>query len=172
MTYIPYESPVPEFNDALLTFQAFNSPNVGALIELDPLGPVNKIVTLMVDDRRIKSALCPIAADTVVTVGREPGAWTIDKLFALRDRHWNPGRPAPEITVHPPGWFIEVDGRRIIDVPDHEIRQPAPKPPPIPWHRRARRRLMSSARQQTRANLDAIARRLGYHRDDECETGW
>lgn len=168
MTYIPYQPPRPELADTILAFQAFAGPQVGAVIESDPLGPVNKIVTLMVGDRRIKSALCPVGVDSEVTVGRESGAWSLENLFA--PLWWNnPGGSRPEIGVaRPPGWFVEVDGRRIIEVDDDEIRPPAPKPPRPPWHRRARHALTSAVRRHVRADLDAITRRLGYHRDDEC----
>lgn len=139
-------------------------PNAGmaVTIEPDPLGTVNKIIRIVRHNSDgtttpIKAALAPVSAGTMVRFGRgilegrnEPrrGIWEFPQ--------W--------LVAGVPCWFAEVDGRRVLQVPDHET-WPAFPTPKSPWHRRARHTL--SCRLRTAA--DAAAGRLGYHRDGQCE---
>lgn len=164
MSYVPFSPPEPEFDDTILAFRVLGGPRVAALIEPDPLGPVNKIVTLMVGQRRIKSALCPVQAGARVTVGKDPGSF----YPWLSGPGWRAACGTPPLedppAPKPPSWYIEVNGRRVLDVPEHETWQPI-TPPKIPW----RTRIRDATNRRTRAVADAIAARLGYHRDGECD---
>jgi len=168
--YIPYEPPESAFSDTLLAFKVFAGPRIGAIIEPDPLGPVNKIVTLMCGQRRIKSVLTPVPKGAVVRLVRDEGMWTLRNVVALRERLWDSrgsGEPPPAIDIRPPGWRVEVDGKTVLAVTDVEMAPPRPPAPRVPLWRRMRKAL----REQVRADADRIAHKLGYHRDDDC-TGW
>lgn len=139
---------------------------MAAKVGPDPLGPVNKIVTLMRGNYRVKSVLCPVPAGATVTVGR--GGSSYHEMWS------GPGWRALNGELEerkPPHWYIEVDGRRVLEVPEHETRPPIPPPPRVPWHRRARTALKAALTAQLRADLNAIAKRLGYHHEDDCG-GW
>lgn len=155
MIEIPYEPPRREYGDTLFAFNDMQlSSTWGARIEPDPLGPVNKVVTLFRGERRVRSALWPVNPGSAVKVGHDPGELYIE--------WFNPGAKA---TIRPPSWYVEVDGRRIIDVPEHETYPPLPPPPRVPLWRRMREVLL----EQVRTDVDLVAARLGYHRDGECE---
>lgn len=159
------------FEDTLTAFRQIVGGHIRLRIDPDPLGPVNKILTLMDGERRIKAGLAHIPVGATVRLLRDEGSWTMRELFSLRDRLWDArtaGGPPIEITdIRPPGWRVEVDGRCVLFAPD--TRPPLPPPPNIPWRRRARRAMDRRAR----ALADAVATRLGYHRDGQCEgDGW
>lgn len=169
MTIHLYEPPQRQFTDAFLSFIDYrNAGTWAALVESDPLGPVNKIVSLMRGQRRVKSVLCPVPAGADVRVVRDERGWTIDEVLALQNTRWlmddNIGTlPDPR----EPGWRIEINGRTVLSVTDAEMRTPYTPPPPPPlWHR-----MRTALREQLRADVDAVAKRLGFHRADECG-GW
>lgn len=167
---IDYHPEPSGFNDTLLAFQVFAGPRISALIEPDPLGPINKLVTLMVGERRIRTTLCHVPPGAQVRVVRDEGAWTLGNLFAFRDRLWDSrgsAEPEPAIDIQPPGWRIEINGRTVLTVTDAKMAPPRPPAPRVPLWRRMRRAM----REQLRADADWIAGRLGYHRDDECSGG-
>ena len=162
MTFIPYEPPRPQFADTMLAYHAITRPHFGVLIEPDPLGPVNKIVTLMRDNHRVRSVLRPVPAGADVRVGHDStpsiGFWT--STF----------EPIPELST--PGrdeWFIEVDGRRVLTVPAADTVPPPRPVPRVPWRRRLRHATWGALAEQLRADSDRVAGWLGYHRDEECE---
>lgn len=169
MTYIPYEPPRPEFESALTAFQVIAGPRMAVRIDADPLGPVNRIVRLMAGERCIKSALAHIPAGATVRLLRDEGSISIREVFAHRERLWDVrevgGTPIEITAIQPPGWRVEVDARTVLQVLDSELRPPPPPLPKIPWRRRTRRKIDRRAR----AAADAVAKRLGYHRDGECE---
>lgn len=141
--------------DALLSFAA-------RLVEPRmTLGPVNKIVTLMRGQRRIKSVLARVPVGAAVRLVRDEGTPLI--------RYWSP--TWQEVDREPfraPGWRAEIDERTVLAVTDAEIAPPRTPPPPVPLWRRMRQAL----REQVLADADWIAKRLGYHRDGECEVDW
>lgn len=171
MTYIPYEPPESGFSDTLLAYKVFAGPRMAALIEPDPLGPVNRIVRLMSGERCIKSALAHIPNGATVRLLRDEVSISIREVFAHRERLWGAreagGKPIEIVAIQPPGWRVEVDDRTVLQVLDSELRPPPPPPPKIPWRRRTRCKIDRRAR----AAADAVAKRLGYHRDGECEGG-
>lgn len=165
--HIAYEPPERMFADTLLAFKDFEMASTWRVrVSADPLGPVNRIVSLMRGGQRIKSVLCPVPAGTSVRLVRDEGAWNIQELFALRDANWRTGE-APTIDIRPPGWRIEVDGKTVLTVTDAEMRPPRPLAPTIPLWTRMRRVF----REQVRADFDWAAGKLGFHRADECG-GW
>lgn len=132
----------------------------------DPLGPVNKIVTLLRGGQPVTSVLYPVNEGDSVRLVRDKNSWTMDEVFALRNRMWNardkgeePGLPP----VREPGWRVEINGVTVLSVTDAGLRPtPTPAPRTSLW-RRMRQALLS----QARADADTIAGRLGYHRDDD-----
>lgn len=172
MTDYPYEPPKREFFDTLLTFKEWQLASTWAVrVEPDPLGPINHIVTLMRGQQRIKSVLCRVPVGAAVRLVRDDGAcWTARDIQALQHQHWDTrghGEPAPRIDIRPPGWRIEIDGRTVLAVTDAEMQPPAQPEPRIPLWRRMRTTLTT----QAHSDLDTIAKRLGYHRDEDCR-GW
>lgn len=167
MTVIPYEPPEREFTDTMLAFRDFDLASTWSVgIEPDPLGPVNKIVTLMRGRRRIKSVLAHVPVGATVRLVRDEGGYRIEDLFALHEANWRTGETI-EVDFHPPGWRVEVNGRTVLAVTDAEMQPPRPPAPRVPLQRRMRQALC----EQVRADADWIAGRLGYHRDEHC-TGW
>ena len=167
----PYQPPERRYQDTILAFRDAQLAGIwAARVEPDPLGPVNKIVTLMRGQRRVKSVLTRVPAGANVRVVRDEGGWTMQEVFALRERIWDSrGRgEQPELPpVHEPGWRIEIDGRTVLAVTDAELAPPcAPPPPPPLW-----RRMRTALREQLRADVDAVAKRLGFHRIEDCG-GW
>lgn len=161
-TFVTYEPPEPMFRDTFLAFQTLTAPQWVALIEPDPFGQINRIVTLMRGTERVKSVLCRVPEGADVEVVRDKGtphvtAWTTEWLYAGQ-----PFGPAQQ-----PGWRIEVNGRTVLSVTDAEMRTPyVPPPPPPLW-----RRMRTALREQLRADVDAVAKRMGFHRDEDCG-GW
>jgi hypothetical protein len=169
---IPYSPPQPMFADTLLAFQAFTRPSVSVRIAPDPLGPVNKIVSLMVGGRRVKSVLHPVGAGTKMSIEHESGGYGIQDLFALRSRFWDTrgaGEPEPDLPPRrAPGWYITIDDRVVLYATEAEVNPPSTWTPPLVPLRRRMHRVLT---EQLRADADAIAKRLGYHR--ACaECGW
>ena len=84
-TEIPYEPPRREFADTLLAFRDFEMASAwGVRVEPDPLGPVNKIVSLRRGGRRVKSVLCPVPVGAKVQLVRDDGGYTVDELTGDR----------------------------------------------------------------------------------------
>lgn len=116
-----------------LRYPVGNNLYMSATIEPDPLGDVNRIVSLVRRNSdgtqtKIRSALAPVNTGTIVKFGKGP-----------LERPGDDPTPWP-LPLFIPCWFIEVDGRRVLQVLDHEI-WPTPPTPKVPWHRRARHTL-------------------------------
>ena len=174
-TEIPYEPPRREFADTLLAFRDFEMASAwGVRVEPDPLGPVNKIVSLRRGGRRVKSVLCPVPVGAKVQLVRDDGGYTVDELFALKSDIWarRPYGPDTFTAAVPPrrepGWRVEVDDKTVLAVTDAELRPPIPPKPRVPLRQRIRR----AVRARARAWADQIAGQLGYHRADECGGDW
>lgn len=170
MTIINYEPPQPEFESVVSAFQLIAGSRMAVRIDPDPLGPVNRIVRLMTGERCIRAALAHIPVGATVRLLRDESSWSISEVFALRDELWDArgeGRPFEIPKAQPPGWRVEVNDRTVLQVLDHEMYSP-PTIPKAPWRHRARHTLNC----RLRAAADAVAGRLGYHRDGECEVGW
>ena len=138
-------------------------------IRNDPHGSVNKIITLARYGKPIKTILCPLQPDDEVNLVRDHNQYSIDEVLTAHNKFWETGE-IPQFTQREPGWRIVVDGKTIMSITDTQIAAltPAPKAAPrTPLRTRLRRALT----EQTRKDLDAIAKHLGYHRDEHC-TGW
>lgn len=144
------------FNDVLLAFQRLSAPTISATVESDPLGDVNKIVRLRCGGRVVKTALCHVPDDAPVMVGRA-NAPTI----SLFDMDWNLATRTYSFV----GYYVEVDGRRVIEATDAEMRLPAPPAPHIPWKFRVKRWVDRAAVKHLQPRADRLAERLGYHRE-------
>lgn len=169
--FVPYEPPQLQLADTMLAYRDLQRASTwGVRIDADPLGPVNRIVTLMRGTTRVASILCPVPAGATVRLVRDEGAWNIDALFALRDANWRTG-DKPDIDIRPPGWRVEIAGRTVLAVTDAEMHTPTPAPH-VPWYLRAHRAMRRALIAQARTDADAIANRLGYHRDDTCGGDW
>jgi len=173
--YLIYpERPKFDFHDTMFAYREVLAAGYWCVrVESDPLGSVNKIVRLLDGRNSIKAALCRIPVDATVTLIHDEGGYTIDEVFALKDNwryrlhadrpYFTPTPPAMPVR-HEPGWRVEVDGRTVLSVTDAELREPYVPPPPPPL----RRRMRAALGEQVRDDADAIARRFGFHRDDEC----
>ncbi len=171
MSVYPYQPPEREYADTLLTYRDFTMASQwSARVEPDPLGPVNKIVSLWRGERCVAKVLTHVPAGAKVELCRDDGGYTIPALFELKNRYWDArgtNKP-PEIhTPRPPGWRIQIDGRTVLAVTDTQL---TPTPPPTPKPP-LRQRMRHALRQQWRDDCDRIAERLGYHRAENC-TGW
>jgi hypothetical protein len=172
MTYdVAYTPPEPMFQDTLLAFQAFSRPQVSARIEPDPLGPVNKIVSLMVGERRIKSVLWHVPVGAAIEVAHEDGMRGYFSAFSGPGwRALNGLSVEPEVETYcPPGWYIKINNHVALYATEREVNPPSIYVPPRVLLWRRMRQVLDS---QVRADLDAIAKRLGYHREDDCEGDW
>lgn len=165
MTDYPYEPPQREFGDTLLAFADFQMASAWSVrVSADPLGPVNKIVTLMRGGRRIKTVLCRVPVGATVRLVRDEGSG-----YRVWGPTWRQLNNA-DYDLPPyqePGWRVEVNDRTVLAVTDAEMIPPRPPAPKVPLWTRMRRVL----RDQVRADADWITGRLGYHRNDECG-GW
>lgn len=162
---INYEPPPREYADTLLAFRDMQLASTFRVqVQADPLGGPNSILTLMRGHHRVKSVLHPVPAGSAIRLGHDSGGgyrvWGAD-WGQLNNADYN----LPE--WRSPSWWVEVDGVRVIDVPERETYPPRPPAPKVPLWQRMRQVL----REQARADVDRIAARLGYHRADEC-TGW
>lgn len=182
MTTIAYQPPKRMFADTLMAFKDFEMASAwSARIDPDPLGPVNRIVSIWHGKRRVKAGLAHVPVGANVELIHEPGgSYTIGDLHAMAGRMWDrrgylstDGIPDPLPPRRAPGWYVTVDGRTVLYASDAEI-WPAPKPIPVGALKSAQDRAQAAKRwllAQPRAATDRLARRLGYHREDEC-TGW
>lgn len=161
MTDYPYEPPQREFSDTLLAFRDFrDASTMRVRVEPDPLGPVNKIVSLWRGQHRVKAVLTRVPVGATVRCGLDYGSPRVRFFTSAWEQV---GRYEGRLA----SWYVEIGGRRVIDVPEHELIPPR-LPTPTPLLREQMRRAL---REQARAALDAVARRIGYHRDADC-TGW
>ena len=164
-----YQPPEREYQDTLTTFAAWQLASAWSVqIQDDPHGPVNKIITLARYGKPVKTILYPLQPDDEIALVRDPGSTWADGP-GWRSLSGLGKDPEPE-PYRPPSWRVEVDGKTIMSITDTQIAAltPAPKPAPRkPLHTRLRRALT----EQTRKDLDAVAKHLGYHRDEHC-TGW
>jgi hypothetical protein len=173
MTDYPYQPPEREYADTMQAFGEWRLVNSGICvhIEPDPLGPVNKIVSLTSYGRRIKSTLAHVPAGATVRPIRDEGGYRIEEL-ALQKRIWDTrgdgGEQVATIDVRVSGWRVEVDGRTVLAVTDAEMLPPkTPQRRPKPSWARLRRAM----REKARSAADGLAGRLGYHREDDCPGG-
>lgn len=169
MTEIHYGPPESGYRDTLLAFKVFARPSVSARIDPDPLGDINCIIRLLHNGRPVRGVLHPILKPgTKIRIVRDEATVSIREMFEAVDQVWSirggGGTPFEITAIQPPGWRIEVDDKTVLQVLDSELYPPAPIPK-TPWRRRARRAINARAR----AVADALAMRLGYHRDGECE---
>lgn len=87
----------------------------------DPLGPVNKIIALVREDGTlVASKLHPVPVGAEVRLGYDNSP-----KITLHDERWN---PLCSWGFGYPVWYAEVDGRRILEVPEHETWPPIPPP--------------------------------------------
>lgn len=162
MTDYPYEPPQREFQDTILAFNDFVKAGAwSAHVENDPLGTVNKVVSLVCSGRVIKSVLWPVPAGMAVACGYDSGSPRIRSWTSS----WEQVAAPWDSEVRPPSWYVTVGGTRVIDVPEHETRLPIQPKPAVPLWKRMRTVL----KEQVRADADWIAARLGYHREDHCD---
>jgi hypothetical protein len=173
--YIPHKPPETMYRDTLLSYKAFAGPRMGAVVEPDPHGPVNKIVTLMAGERRVKSVLTRVPPGATLRVVHDNGGYSLDELYALRSGPgWRslmglPISDEPRPVRRLPGWYVEMGDQVLLHATESEVNPPHTwTPPPVPFRKRMRRALT----EQLRADADAIAKRFGYHREDECEVDW
>lgn len=165
---LDYDPPKPARESTFSAFQAIRGgPSVSLGIAPDPLGPVNRILSLVRNDRggstRLgKSVLYPIRAGQAISLVRDEGGPRIRAWSATWD---DLGEPFGLARV--PGWRVEIDERTVLAVTDDEMRTPY-VPPRVPL----RRRLRSWATRHARTAADRLAGRLGYHREDECGGDW
>lgn len=165
MTVINYVPPEPMFADTLLAFKAFAAPQMSVHISPDPLGPVNKILTLMAGNRRIKSVLWPVGVGAKVQVGHNAGMGGYFSPYSGPGWRALNGYSDPEPEPYrPPSWYVTVDGHRVIDVPDHEMRPPISPMSRIPL----RTRIKQAATREARKLASRIAKPFGYHHEDDC----
>lgn len=138
--------------------------DVHVQIKPDPLGDVNRIVTLIIGNRHVRSVLTRVPNGAAVKVGYQAGQF----LPWLSGPGWRAlvGIPEPEGPVGPepilPCYYVEVDGRRVLEVPEHETYPPAQPQPLL-------RRLRHWTIQRAHSAADGLAGRLGHHREDACE---
>ncbi|OYN80445.1 hypothetical protein [Mycolicibacterium sphagni] len=164
--FFPYEPPGSVYQDVLLAFQDHRLAGfgIGALVEPDPKGPVNQIVSLVQGRRRIKSALWRVPAGAEVKVVRETGGYTITDLCGLRggfvDRMLVPPRRAR-------GWYVEIDSHTVLGATDSDI-WPRQSTPPVPWRQRTTQRAKTALNARARQLGDAIAHRFGYIHQSEA----
>lgn len=140
----------------------WSHPGVRLNISPDPLGPVNKIFTLERNgDVRIgKSVLYPMAPGTEVRMGQDGDSW----IGGIGWREMlNGGVEA--VALKPRVWFVEVNEKRILEVPwGAALPDPVPVPK-MPWYRKVR----WSIRNWRVIIAAKIAHRLGYQRIGDCD---
>jgi hypothetical protein len=161
---IDYVPQPPMFESTISAFQAmYGGPSISLRIAPDPLGPVNKILSVVRNDRtgstRVgKSVLYPIRAGSVVNLVHDNDHAADSTLY---DGHWTPLHRWGGIDV----WAVTVDDKRILEVPHAATVPDVPARPAAPRWRRFR----SWATKRARSTTDGLAGRLGYHRDHECQ---
>jgi hypothetical protein len=167
-TFIPF-TPEPA-TDVIAAYHQGRYLSIGVEISPDSLGPVNRIVTLIKGNRRIKSALALVLPTSSVEVIRDygSGTYTLTELFALKDSWLNPPPPHPE-PYRPAGFHVEIDGHTVLTATDAEI-WPLPVIPTPPWRERTRRAVRKAVQARARKVGDRIAARFGYVHGSEA--GW
>lgn len=172
---VRYRPPERMFADTILTYRDYvMAGRWSARIDPDPLGPVNRIVSIWCGDRRVKAGLAHVPVGADVVLKREEGAFSITGLLNYQQALWGArteGCPKPSIDiVRMPGWYVEVDGREVLHVSDPECAPTVPAVV-IPWRERTRRKVKQAIRKQARSVGDRIAQRFDYHHESDC-TGW
>lgn len=127
-------------------------------VDPDPLGDVNCVIRVLrrLDDSLIKAVLHR----------NTPG---IEKpKIGYGSSHFEDDGGIWGCIWGFPVWYVEVDGERVIEVPEHETWPPTPPPPPITWRRRPR----TAVNARTRKLTNRIAGRFGYVREDDIEPDW
>jgi hypothetical protein len=133
--------------------------SVSATIEPDTLGDVNRIVSLVRNERdgsrtKLKSVLYPYRSGMSVGLGRG-------------ERLPRPGEKPSPWFFNPWSnvWYVTIDGRRILEAYGSENLPPRPPPPKPPLWKRIR----TAAAKRGHAAADSVAKRLGYTRTGECD---
>lgn len=139
-------------------------PGVSLRMHADPLGPVNKIISIVRHNSDhtttvLKSKLYPVKQGSTVILGEEGSEWNMGPGWrALTDTAIE--EPKPHV------WYVEVDYHRIIEIPwGAALPDPAPV---MPWYRQARWRALNWRAYRARV-ASKIARKLGYQRIGECD---
>lgn len=126
-------------------------PGMSIEIQNDSLGPINKHVTLLNHGYPVKSVLYPVKEGSVVEFGNVP----MDLGPSWREIN---GYPDPDkATSVLPFWYVDVDGKRIMQVCDYETWPPMPSTPKMPRRERLRRWYQGIP--------DRIAGHFGFVRD-------
>ena len=167
-----YEPEAPMLESVFTAYQQITGPTVGCLIEPDPLGPVNRIVTLVYGKRRIKSTLVGwhTLVGAEVKIRHESGHFRITEMFNMVSQQWEVRgggtRPVELPPVRDPGWYVEVDGETVLYASDLEIHPLTPALT-VPWRLRARKAAKARLKTWARATSDRIAARFGYVHESE-----
>lgn len=153
-------------------------------IRPDPLGDINHILELRCNERLVKAALAPLTAESKIVAGFEPSttlanflsgtsSWSaiaaseFDKLELTRELFPAQVKPKPKSHVYDQ-WYVEVDGRRVIEVTEAEMFEYGKKLPKPKYSRGQRIRLAIAHRLERRRRwLDRPLKPLGYRHDDE-----
>lgn len=160
--------PVPDELTVWARQDPWTNPGIALKMAPDPLGGPNKVIRLMRhnDDGSItqigKSVLYPVGVGTSVRMGEEG-----DSAFA--GIGWramlNGSLGGKTVALKPRVWFVEVNDKRILEVPwSAALPDPIPAPK-MPWYREVR----WSIRNWRVIIIAKVARRLGYQRIGECD---
>lgn len=129
-----------------------SGPGVGVIVRTDPLGPVNKILTIVRHNgdgtaTGLKSRLYPIRAGQAVQLVHDVGAW--------------------DLIGGGPAWRVEVDEQTVLTLTDAELWTPSVAPP-VPLWRRFRHWTARTARSIT----DGLTGRHRHLHEGECGGDW
>lgn len=159
-----------EVIEQALTYSILPDPTIITNVRLkmtpDPLGGPNTVIQLTSHNAdgslrpMGKPVLYPIHEDSLIRMSEEGHS-----IFAgIGWRSLLNGA----VALKPHVWFVEVNDRRIIEIPWHEAF-PDPVPvPAMPWYREARWRIRNWRAYRHRI-VDRAAHRLGYQHIGECD---
>ena len=130
-----------------LRYRAFGGYGPWLIVKADPLGPVNKIITVnRVDGTRVRSMLYPVPTGAKVT------------LETVCDTN-------PFGFSYGPSWAVKIDDTMIMRVPSHELLPDLVPVPKVPLKTQLRRKLGAVVERAA----DRVAARYGYHHRDDCD---
>jgi hypothetical protein len=161
--------PVPDELTVWARHDPWTNPGVALKMSPDPLGGPNKVIRLVRhnDDGSItqmgKSVLYPVSVGTEVRMGEDGDSW----IGGIGWREMlNGGVEA--VALKPRVWFVEVDEKRILEIPWHEALPELIPVPKMPWYREVRWSIRNWRAYRHRI-VDRAAHRLGYQRIGECD---